>query len=199
MKTGPAFFGAASGVTWNPVDTHAEITLSGGNLVATKTAANALRSTRATLGKVHTSQGYFEVLVGGTEVTGNFRLIGISTLTMPNSIGVGQDANGWAYYQETGQKVTNNVVTAYGATWTNGDVIGVAFNNGKVWFAKNNAYQGGGNPAAGTGEAFSGITGTLYPTASPYKGASAPRHVLTGCFSLGDFRYSPPSGFSAWA
>lgn len=200
MRAGPAFFALASAapvVTWNPSDKHADITLSGLNLIATKTAGDALRSVRATHGKAHTANGYFEVLVGGTAF-GSFRLVGVSTTSMPVSIGCGQDTNSWSYYQETGAKVTNGVTTAFGATWASGDVIQVAFSNGKIWFGKNGTYQGSGNPAAGTNEAFSGIAGTVFPTASPYAGATAPQHTMTGRFRSADFSFAPPAGFSAW-
>jgi hypothetical protein len=183
-------------VTWNPLDKHSAISLSGSNLIATKTTSFGFGSVRATRGRPHTDSAYFEILAGGSNTLSNYRTLGLSTLSMPVATAAGQDANSWSYYEETGGKYTNNVVTAYGAAWTNGDVIGIAMSNGKIWFAKNNVWQASGDPAAGTGEAFSGITGTIYPTASPY--ANSPAHVVTGRFRTSAFTYSPPSGFSAW-
>jgi hypothetical protein len=184
-------------VTWNPLDKHADITLSSGDRQATKTTANATVSVRATYGIPHTDNGYFEIFNGGVSSASPFRLYGISTTSMPVSVWPGNDANSWGYYEQTGQKATNNVLSAYGASFTLGDVIGVAFKNGKVWFAKNNVWQGGGDPAAGTGEAFSGIAGTIYPTASLYRTSPDP-HQAGGEFRSADFYYSPPSGFSPW-
>jgi hypothetical protein len=198
-KMGPAFFAVAATppvVTWNPADKHADIGLSGGNMIATKIANDANRSVRATHGKPHTGTGYYEVVLSGGGIS-VFCLVGLSTASMPVAFAPGQDANSWGYYQQTGEKYTNNVLTAYGAGYASGDVISVAFSNGKVWFARNNVYQGSGNPAAGTGEAFSGIAGTIFPTVSIYR-ALAPAHTATGRFRLLDFTYSPPAGFSAW-
>lgn len=198
MIIGPAFFKTGATAILNPSDKHADITLSSGNLVATKSANDALRSVRATLSRAHTDNGYFEVYVSeGTAST--FMTVGLSTTSLLVANFCGADTNSWAYYQDTGGKYTNNAVTAYGTTWkTNGDIIGVALMNGKLWFAKNNVWQNSGNPAAGTGEAFSGITGTLYPTLSLYKGGAAPKHQLGIRLHASTQTYSPPSGFGPW-
>ena len=182
---------------WNAADTHADIALSNSNRTATKGGSNATRSARGITGISATGSGYFEVLMQGTETTSNFRLVGIAQSGTSLTSFPGGDAVSWGYYEQTGNKYTNNSPTAYGSTYTNGDVIQVAFNNGSVWFGKNNTWQNSGNPAANTGAAFTGITGTLYPMISLYKGV-APVHIATGRFKTADFTYSPPSGFSAW-
>jgi hypothetical protein len=206
-NVGPAFFNNSvsypATVTLNPSDKDAGITLSGGNLTATKNTAAALKSVRATLGRAHTDNGYFEVYVTdpGTNPSGGaapFALVGLSTASMPTSIGCGSDANSWGYYEDTGEKFTNNVATAYGTSWkVAADVVQVALNNGKIWFGKNGTWQNGGNPAAGTGEAFSGLTGTLYPTISLYKAPTNP-HIVVARFHPGALAYAPPSGFGPW-
>lgn len=203
MTIGVAFFGGATGsvtgaVTLNPSDKHANIALSSANLIATKTGSDAGPvSVRATRGIAHTDSGYFEVFLGQGQIS-TFMTIGLSTTSLPVANFCGFDANSWAYYQDTGGKYANNVLTAYGNTWkVNGDVIGVAFKNGKLWFAKNNVWQNSGDPAAGTGEAFNGITGTLYPTLSLYR-ATAPSHQLGFRPSAASFAYGPPTGFLAW-
>lgn len=202
MTIGPAFFGRTA-VTLNPNDKHADIALSSANLVATKSTGDALRSVRATRGIDAADSGYFEAFVttntGAAFTVTTFMLIGVSRAAMPLTGSVGAEANGWSYYQDTGQKFTNNVGTAYGATWkTIGDIIGVAFKNGSVWFLKNNTPQGGGNPAAGTGAAFTGITGTIYPTLSLYKGVAAPKDLIGLRVANGQFTYAPPAGFLPW-
>lgn len=200
MKVGPAFFGSISlpVVTLNPSDKHADISLTSGNLIATKVNADALRSVRATRGIDHTENGYFEVLfIEGAQIA-PFALVGVSTTSLATTGFVGGDANGWGYYQDTGEKYTNNTPTAYGTAYeTDGDVIGVAFANGKVWFAKNGTWQNSGDPAAGTGEAFSGITGTIYPTISLYNAAPT-AHQVRARFKTADFTQTVPSGFSPW-
>lgn len=200
MKGMPSLFALAtlsgSVVTWNPSDKSADLTLSGSNLVATRnTGSWAYRAARATDGKDYTSDGYFEIAITAMD-TGGFITLGIATSSASLSGYVGSDAYGWGYYgAEGGKKLNSGVLTTYGSNFAQGDVIGVAFKNGKVWFAKNNTWNGA--PASDTGEAFSGITGTLFPMVSLYD-AVAPVDVITARFRASAFSYSPPSGFSAW-
>ena len=200
MKGMPSFFALAtlSGtvVTWDPSDKSADLTLSGSNLVATRnTGSSAYRAARATDGKDYTSDGYFEIAITAMD-TGGFITLGIATSSASLSGYVGSDAYGWGYYgAEGGKKLNSGVPTTYGSNFAQGDVIGVAFKNGKVWFAKNNTWNGA--PASDTGEAFSGITGTLFPMVSLYD-AVAPVDVITARFRASAFSYSPPRGFSAW-
>lgn len=200
MTIGPALFRTT--VTLNPNDKNANISLSSSDLIATKTTNDASVSVRAMRGIPHTDNGYFEVYVttdNGGAMSSTFMAIGISTTSLSTASYPGSDTNSWGYYQDTGQKMTNAVFSAYGNTWkTLGDIIGVAFKNGKVWFAKNNVWQNSGDPTAGTGEAFSGITGTIYPTLSLYKGGALPRHMMGFRANVNQFAYSPPSGFRPW-
>lgn len=75
------------------------------------------------------------------------------------------------------------------------DVIGIAFDAdaGKLWVATNGSWLSG-NPAAGTGHAVSGITGTLYPTAGLSNDPSA--DTIVANFGATPMAYTPPSGFS---
>jgi len=97
---------------------------------------------------------------------------------------LGNDANGWSYFQ-TGQKVTNNSASAYGSSFTTNDVIGIAFDadNGTLVFYKNNVNQG---------TAFSGLTSGPYFFAI---GANLPTAVFN--FGQRPFAYAAPSGFKA--
>ena len=192
-----AGFSPPAAVAWNLADTHTDITLSNSNLTATKGVSNAVRSARATLGlDAATAAHYFEVVMQGIETVSNFRIVGVGRSTTPLTSYPGGDSASWGYYEQTGQKFTNNAGAAYGATYTNGDVISIALKNGSIWFAKNGTWQNSGNPAANTGAAFTGLTGTVYPMLALYKG-TAPVHIATGAFASGHI-YSPPSGFAAW-
>lgn len=179
-------------VTWNPSDVGAAWSLSGANLVATKTGADAYSSGRASKA-LTTESGYFEVYIteGGTSP---FQQVGVASAAM-SLAGSLNNANGWCYYQQDGSKRHNGVNTAMGATWTTGDTIRVAYANGKVWFGKNATWYG--DPAAGTGEAFSGIAVPVFPAASLNRGSSPPDKI-TGRFTSADFAYSPPAGFDPW-
>ena len=61
---------------------------------------------------------------------------------------------GYSYYYD-GQKWNNGSGSAYGDSWTDGDVIGVALDmdNGDVYFYKNGVVQNSGTPA------FTGLSG----------------------------------------
>lgn len=197
MKTGPAFFSVAvSTVTWNPSDKSSDITLSVANLVATRnTGSSGYRAVRATAGIDASLNGYFEIAITAMEA-GGFIILGIGTLSAGLTNYVGADAYGWGYYgAEGGKKANSGTLTAYGSNFAQSDVIGVAYKNGKVWFAKNNTWNG--SPEADTGAAFTGITGEVFPMLSLYD-AVAPVDSANGRFKSSAFSYSPPSGFSAW-
>lgn len=181
------------GFTWNPLDMGTNITLSNGNRTATKSSGAAYRSLRSTLPMP--DGGYVEIIVG----TGNaspFMMVGLANSSASLSASIGSDANGWSYYQQTGQKFTNNVGSAYGASWANGDILALAYKNGKLYFAKNNTWQASGDPVAETGEAFSGLSGTLYVAGSLYRPPADPS-VLTISAASAQQTYSPPSGYFA--
>jgi hypothetical protein len=90
---------------------------------------------------------------------------------------------GYGYEATTGKLYTNHVATTYGATYTSGDVIGVALdlNAGTLTFYKNNVSQG---------TAASGLSGTFYPTVYTFSCGS-------GYINFGQqpFVYTPPSGY----
>lgn len=199
MRSMPSFIALASGgtsVTWNPSDKSADITLSESNLRATRnTGAYGYRSARATLGKNDTDGWYFEVIITAME-SGGHQMLGIATSSAGLGNYVGADAYGWGYYgADGGKKANSGTSTAYGSNFAQSDVIGVAYKNGKVWFAKNNTWNG--SPEADTGAAFTGITGEVFPMLSLYD-AVAPVDSANGRFKSSAFSYSPPSGFSAW-
>jgi hypothetical protein len=116
--------------------------------------------------------------------------------TLSNIVGYG-DAFGWGYYGYNGQKY-NNGGTAYGNTYTVGDVIGIAFDadTGKLYFSKNGSWQNSGDPVAGTGYAFTGLTsGLYYPAFSDGNTSAAAGGAVN--FGQRDFSYTPPTGFKA--
>lgn len=183
-------------VEWNPADKAANITLSGSNKTATKVIDNAYAGVRATLGR-STGKYYFEVVIveGGTSP---FITIGVNAASESLNNFTGSSANGWGYYQQTGEKTNNGATTAFGASYATGDVVGIAvdFGLGYIWFAKNDVWQTG-DPVTGTSPAFTGLSGTLFPTTAIHRGDS-PANSVTGRFASADFTETLPSGFSAW-
>lgn len=194
LGTSGAAVGAA--VTWNPADKAALIVLSGGDLIAGRTGANTYQSVRATQYRT-TGKHYFEGLVGAG--TSSSMMIGLGAVGANINSFVGSDVGGFGYNASNGGKYNSGGLTAFGATYSPGDVIGIAYDaaTGFIWFAKNNVYQASGNPAGGTSPAFSTTPGsTLAPMCSILEGASGQTWV--GRFMASAFTYAPPAGFSAW-
>lgn len=184
-------------MAWNAADKDASLTLINSDKTVLKASGNGVfGAVRATLGA--TVKRYAEVHVDNASAS-TFVTIGLANGSMPLSYAVGQDANSWSYYQSTGQKYTNNITSSFGASYTNGDVVGVAYDPvaGKVWFAKNNVWQASGDPAAGNNAAFSGLASGLLLAVALYRSA-APAHQISGRFVAADLAYSPPAGFTAW-
>jgi hypothetical protein len=103
-----------------------------------------------------------------------------------NIYDLGYNSNEYAYTSGSG-KVNNNSSVAYGASFTSGDVIGVALDldAGTLTFYKNNTSQG---------VAYSSLPLGNYwlPAFDSYNGAG-----FTLNFGQRPFSYTPPSGFVA--
>ena len=100
-------------------------------------------------------------------------------------------------------------------TWSDGDVIGVAFDldNSKIYFAKNNTWQNSGDPAAGSNTQFDisnigevvpvfGNGGAAYDAYANFGqdssfNATKTAQGNTDSGGIGDFYYTPPTGFKA--
>lgn len=179
-------------VTWNPDDKHANISLSNGNLTCTADAAG-WKSVRATEGKL-AGKWYWEVTIDASGVN-RYNIVGAGTTSAALANYVGSDAHGYSYFGNNGNKINNGAQVAYGNTFTTNDVIGIALDmdNGKIWFSKNGVWQNSGDPAAGTNEAYSGLSGTFYAMMSPY----TLNNAGTINFGVTSFNYTPPTGFSA--
>lgn len=173
-------------VTWNPADKHSTITLSNGNLTA-DAGYNTWRALRATKSR-NTGKFYWEVRLDARyeHRTG----IGTSSASLTNA--VGDDNFGYGYSYD-GRKCHSGSSINYGDSYTSGDIAGVALDliNGKLWFSKNSIWQASGDPAAGTNEAFSGVSGSFFPMNCMANSLAA----ITARFAASDFSYSPPVGF----
>lgn len=175
--------------TWNPSDKHADITLSIGDLTATQTAVNTWRSVRSTL-SVSSGKYYWEITADST--TGDM-LVGVGTSSFSLANYCGSDANSYGWYA-AGTKYNNAGTTSYTPTYNiDGTIIGVALDldNGKIWWAKNGTWTG--DPVAGTGEAFSGLSGIFFAGVSVY----ALNQAFTANFGATAFSYAIPAGFES--
>jgi len=154
-------------------------TLSNGNLdVTTSTTGSA-----TSVGTIAVSSGkwYWEV----TPTTATSISVGVLKIGGTNAE-LGSTADGYAYLQ-SGNKYNNGSSTAYGASYTSNDVIGIALDldAGTLVFYKNNTSQG---------TAFSSLSGTFYSAVGDYTSGSS---VASMNFGQRAFAYTAPSGFKA--
>lgn len=188
-------------VTWDTA-TVTNVTLSGGNLIATSTGGSSSdQGARVATGAQKTSgKYYFEVTM--TTLTGVPAAgVGIATpsSTYPNmtnnaTVGVMTYTRGAGVYANGVGQGINNGFRA------NGDVVGMAvdLDNRKMWFrvtgSSNWNASGTDNPATNTG-------GVAIPSGSmvPFATMAASSTVYTANFGASAFSGAVPSGFtSGW-
>lgn len=163
--------------TLNPLDKGSAATLTNGNLDI-GSASNPNNNCRGTFG-MSSGKWYFEFVI--TSAIGGVPAFGIGS----DTASLTSNFSGDLYlYLSNGTKAVNGVETAYGATFTQNDVIGVAFDadNNSITFYKNNSSQG----------AITGVTSGL--TWRPFVHASITA-TITSNFGQRPFAYAPPAGF----
>lgn len=187
----PTSYGTDTGVggtvrgnysTLNPLD-NGGLTISNGNLQFDK-AASGWVSARSTMG-LSSGKWYWEVTA--TANSGTFYcMVGVALNSATLADYFAASTTGWAYSAHDGGKYNNASYTAYGSTWTTGDVIGIAFDAdaGTLTFYKNNTSQG---------TAYTGLT------SGPYIPAVSLFGTQTAVINFGQrpFAYTAPSGFKA--
>jgi len=183
----PTSYGTDTGVggtvrgnycTWNPLDKNASISTLNGNLDA-YISGGSWFSVRATFGMT-TGKWYWETVKTTTNM-----LTGIGQQSASLATYVGGDANGWSIYQDA-RKFNNNIPTAYGSGFNDGDIVGVAFDAdaGTLTFYINGVSQG---------VAFTGLTsGPYFPMVGMGNAGT-----ITVNFGQRPFAYTAPSGFKA--
>ena len=142
------------------------------------------------------------------ERTAQYNGVGIVKDSIANlAVHAGVDANGYVYYDTGGAKYNNNSSASYGSAWSNGTIIGVAYNadDGELTFYQDNSSQG---------VAYSSLAGEFHFCWSDMGNNSTPAGVWnfgrdssfagnstaqgnTDGNGVGDFFYTPPSGFLA--
>jgi hypothetical protein len=170
---------AANYAVMNPLNLPRGGTMSNGNLLWT--APSAEGQAVATL-YVSSGKFYWEMV---SNTAGGFGFgISIDTANI-NTINV---VAGQYVYYNNGNKYIGATPSAYGATYTNGDIIGIALDldAGTLVFYKNNVSQG---------TATTGLSGTF--TALIYDGSGAATPTFNANFGQQPFTYTPPSGFVA--
>lgn len=99
-----------------------------------------------------------------------------------------------------GVYLTNNTPVLSGIGFVQGDIVMGAMDlsafPAKLWWGKNNVWNAGGNPAAGTGQQNNiPNSGNYTPGVSIW--AIDPDVDVTGHFRTRDITYTPPAGFTA--
>ena len=156
--------------TWNPLNrtTSAGIQNGGianGNTYLATATSNGTYSFGSTLALKGTGKFYMEFKISQT---GTYMGVGIAETdaitTMLNAGAVAKfsdNAKGWSY-KHTGYKENGGSQATYGATYTANDYIGLAYNNGTIWFSKNGTWQNSAtiseiNAGTTTNAAYTGL------------------------------------------
>jgi hypothetical protein len=180
--------------TWNPLSRTA-CTITNGNLQAVGVGVNYDNLPATIAFDAGSSDGFyweFTSITNDSDTILGICAITNSELNKENATSnFANSADGYGYRGD-GQKTNSGSNSSYGNSWTNNDVIGVAVKSGKIWFRKNGAWQASGDPAAGTNQAFSGISGLVYPVA----GINGTQGFYVN-FGQRAFRDTAPSGFKA--
>jgi hypothetical protein len=160
----------------NPINKGATQTISSANL----NFANSAGSDGLALSTIGVSSGkwYCEVTALGSDC-----MVGVTSNPVASGSYVGALSTGYGYYQ-TGAKYNNGSSSAYGASYTTNDVIGIALDldAGTVVFYKNNTSQG---------TAFSSLSGTFFFAV----GNGSVNSLGAINFGQRPFSYTPPAGF----
>ena len=196
----PTLYGTDTGVggevrgnyaTLNSVRLPASVTLSNGNLdVSTGNTSEGATGTIA----VNSGKWYWETTFN-TQTSGNTMIVGVVNSDTATTFPTG--TNGFGYYGSSGNKYGNGGDASYGATYTTGDIIGVAIDidNGKIWWSKNGTFQASGDPVAGTNAAYTtNIAGRSW---MPSIGTGAGTITASSNFGQRPFAYTAPSGYKA--
>jgi hypothetical protein len=190
----------AATTTWNPSTKSTQITLSGGNLVATSSAGTG--ACAFSVASQSTGKYYMEwtltTKTGGAGTAG----VGLANSSFPVDSGLflGQNSDGIGCFDD-GTIYLNGVSSGgVGATFTSGDVVCMAIDaTGDLgWWRKNGGNwnnNGAANPATGAnGINIAAITGALFVATELESNLS----VCTANFGATAYAQTPPSGFGNW-
>lgn len=173
----------------------ANYTLSNGGKTVTKTAGNSnWDSAKVDLSIGATEKAYFEFLVD-VAGTSDYNILGVIATTDVLTTYPGGTTDGYGYHANGGLKFHGGSNSAYGSTFTTGDVIGIAVDrvNNKIWWSKNGVWQASGDPAAGTNAAYTDVTVNMVPAVGCYY----VNNKITIRSDPADMTYSAPTGFTA--
>jgi hypothetical protein len=183
--------GAPSANAWDPSS------LSIGALSNSDLTYTGTGHARALTGATGSDKGYFECIVGtGSYGAAYFGLDEIGgSGNYPGSTGSSMVQGNGTIFDGVG----NTASIAFGATavsWDAGDVLMMAVDMtlGRAWFGKNGTWANSGDPVAGTGHIWTGLSSSFsYAPRVFGQGGAA---ILTLNFGVGGWTYTPPTGFN---
>jgi hypothetical protein len=146
---------AANYCVLNPLNKSSSSIVSNGNL--RQTSSGGWYRAYSTIFFASTAVFYAEATMTALNSGANGVRVGIANANSVFTY-LGSDANSWSYDNQ-GFKYNNGTQVSYGASYVQGDVIGILFNNGSLTFYKNGTSQG---------VAYSGLTGTFCFAGSPF-------------------------------
>jgi hypothetical protein len=183
--------------TWNPLYPGGNQTFTEGNLqIATGTTGGSIGTIA-----VNTGKWYWEIkIISATalaRIAGVFQLLGTNTNLF---------SQGTAYYKLNGNKDVNNVDSAYGASLTTNDIVGVAIDVDarSITFYKNGVSQGAIDLSS-VYNVGDDITPSMVQSSSTNQTVAAnfgnpPFAIVSGnsdANGFGNFEYAVPSGYYA--
>jgi len=204
--------------TMNPLDNIGATTFSEGNNLLLWTATN--KTNKSTIG-VTSGKWYAEckAIDVNSGTTGAVIGVGGPGCLASTYLNGSSDPSGWGYRCQTGNIQNSAGNEAYGDTWAENDIIGVALDmdNGAVYMSKNGTWQDSGDPTSGASKTNaannqpsygSAISGTEFFACSAYDTDSlawnfggCPSYAISSgnadADGYGNFEYAPPSGYYA--
>jgi hypothetical protein len=176
----------------NPLSIGSSVTITNGNLTFTNSAGTH----RMIIGSMAVSSGKWYAEFTVTSLGDTYPQIGIVDVTQWSAATqTGANSRGWGYLSDGRIFNNNSAIDSGEPTYTNGDIIGVAFDltNNKVYFSKNGTFINSADPAAGT-NGYSITSGYDYAfSMSSYDTSTDPVYNLN--FGQRPFSYTPPTGF----
>ena len=199
-------------------------TLTNGNTRQDTVSVTQNSGSRSTLA-VNSGKWYVEAKAFGS-ASPEFRRIGIlgmdsSTWMTATNSALTSHAEGYAY-KSSGDKGNNGNEVSYGSSYTNGDIVGIAFDadNGTIWFSKNGTWQNSATTTeiqngTTTNSAYSSIPMTRFygfactlagatsnmgfewNFGNGYFGTTAISSEGTNASGIGKFEYDVPTGYTA--